>query len=532
MQQTRTNPPSEPAAGCQRSGSGTAEPPLFPLDERTTSQSASQEISYPNDTPSNRTNLPSLLLRAGRNDLFPLPRTSTEIERSDILPSDVVTGTKRHLSPNSTPEADEGRRSRRKRARLAEEEQAGKHCTSIRDFESPRKGDNRPIPPFSEQTHHKRRTSSPSDFSISQAAATMLGRREGSGGIRTVQLARGHASSPVRHVRSGPRRSSSDRSSDLSSTQESPSQNTSQILAQIGILELLQQDERPTFIIDLADAVNLQPGFLKLLFVNTALKTRPELLEYVRGVGDNPCQAIASPSTFDEFKQWAVSFVKNGEAPAVSVPSYPYAGFVWTCSTLRKRLRVISCDPRYAPPSQSGSPTSSTMRHSQGLRSSPLAGSGISKEEASDYFGPEMSFPTVQNPVNSTATTARDASESADKYNSTGSALIASPVSNGDIESMEALINRRSPSQQTESNFPPETPVLNGHTEVHNVIPDEGFFDWTRLPESSALPPHIRFARSVDWAATSLGPIECWGADLRAMCNLIMASPHPAAMYW
>jgi len=59
-----------------------------------------------------------------------------------------------------------------------------------------------------------------------------------------------------------------------------------------------------------------------------------------------------------------------------------------------------------------------------------------------------------------------------------------------------------------------------------------GFFDWTRLAISPSLPRHILFARSVDWASTPLGPIEYWSNDLRAMCNLIMASPHPAAMYW
>ena len=59
-----------------------------------------------------------------------------------------------------------------------------------------------------------------------------------------------------------------------------------------------------------------------------------------------------------------------------------------------------------------------------------------------------------------------------------------------------------------------------------------GFFDWTRLPNSPALPRHIRFARSIDWASTPLGPIEEWAPELRSMCNLIMASPHPAAMYW
>jgi signal transduction histidine kinase/CheY-like chemotaxis protein/PAS domain-containing protein len=58
-------------------------------------------------------------------------------------------------------------------------------------------------------------------------------------------------------------------------------------------------------------------------------------------------------------------------------------------------------------------------------------------------------------------------------------------------------------------------------------------FDWTRIPlDSENLPAHIRFARSVDWASTPLGPVEDWPTDLRLISNLIMGSPHPASMYW
>jgi hypothetical protein len=35
-----------------------------------------------------------------------------------------------------------------------------------------------------------------------------------------------------------------------------------------------------------------------------------------------------------------------------------------------------------------------------------------------------------------------------------------------------------------------------------------------------------------DQVWTSLGPIENWSYDLRAMANLVMGSPHPCAMYW
>ncbi len=62
-----------------------------------------------------------------------------------------------------------------------------------------------------------------------------------------------------------------------------------------------------------------------------------------------------------------------------------------------------------------------------------------------------------------------------------------------------------------------------------SVIPS---FDWTRISVTPSLPEHLQFARSIDWASTPLGPIHQWPADLRTMSNLIMGSPHPAAMYW
>lgn len=55
---------------------------------------------------------------------------------------------------------------------------------------------------------------------------------------------------------------------------------------------------------------------------------------------------------------------------------------------------------------------------------------------------------------------------------------------------------------------------------MQSRYPETSSFDWTRLSMSAALPKHIQFARSIDWASTPLGPIENWTFDLRAMCNL------------
>ncbi|KAF3122421.1 hypothetical protein TWF594_002837 [Orbilia oligospora] len=61
---------------------------------------------------------------------------------------------------------------------------------------------------------------------------------------------------------------------------------------------------------------------------------------------------------------------------------------------------------------------------------------------------------------------------------------------------------------------------------------DYGFFDWSRLPPEVVSDPHLELVRAVDWTSTGFGPIEDWPQSLRTMINLVLSSPHPAAMYW
>lgn len=44
--------------------------------------------------------------------------------------------------------------------------------------------------------------------------------------------------------------------------------------------------------------------------------------------------------------------------------------------------------------------------------------------------------------------------------------------------------------------------------------------------------PHVALIRSVDWASTSLGPMETWSSQLRFMCNFLVATPNPGIMFW
>lgn len=364
----------------------------------------------------------------------------------------------------------------------------------------------------------RRRPALQGAFSSTEAAVSMLKGRDDPGGVTTLKLARGSISNPS-PPRSGSLRSSSNRSSTAMSVDfgrvTDVDGTAMQALGSAGVLELLEQDERPTFIVDLADARNDHPGELHLLYKNAALRTHEDLLEAI--VGKATDIDSSEPSVDDahsEFKAWALSFVKNEESLDVCLLSYVFEGLVWNCSLLKKRFRVISGSSGYpkrmsmststsASVSQHGFPSSALTAGKTPTPLSPFvdsetrkhSGSPLKEElEPSDYFGESAALTTS----NLRAVTRSSPLVTTSPMDITPDGLLA-------YYSPDAM--------DTISKMPTLTPS----------------FDWTRLPISDTLPPHIQFARSIDWSKTSLGPIEDWSPDLRTTANMVMASPHPAA---
>ncbi|KAF2199914.1 hypothetical protein GQ43DRAFT_375115 [Delitschia confertaspora ATCC 74209] len=361
-------------------------------------------------------------------------------------------------------------------------------------------------------------------------------------GIKTVTLARGTFSglSPP-----GVTSASSGRSSEPSSvlTASSPDgrdkNEAVRMLSQVGIVELLEHDSRPTFIVDIADPSNFADSSdLHILFANSALRANSFVWELVSGrTSDQPADDLTLHAS-NQFKGWLLSTVIQGENLAVDPNPVEHGGIVWSCYTLRKRLRVATGN--IAPSATSVIPSTSASSEfalpfpasaSHQPRNSPKVAAGPNApHEPQDYFG--SSVRTAINdhakeqssspwPHNGLQQTAPETSQQAqfsiapgkvnlppvDGHPSFTNECVLSANCAGDVDAF--LRNSSSPKEQ-----------------------EVGFFDWTRLPLTSYLPPHIQFARSIDWASTALGPIEYWSSDLRTMCNLIMASPHPAAMYW
>ncbi|KAF1939000.1 hypothetical protein EJ02DRAFT_457342 [Clathrospora elynae] len=379
----------------------------------------------------------------------------------------------------------------------------------------------------------------PARFSGSEAAASMLSKTREDSGIKTVTLARGtyRGLSPP-----GPTSAPSGRTSQRSSLPRATSPDAREssdplrILGSVGIVELLEQDGRPTFIVDIGDDVaNYTPGStsLQVLFANSALRSSPSLWESVAGKPSEPTADEPTPHATHQFRRWLLSTPNQGENADVNPSPVEHGGMVWSCYTLRKRLRVVSGAlpvtalslPSISAQIQFGIPSASPVAFVSALSSDPTG-------EPQDYFGSTIPIPTVTQgePTPPVSAPHNDAYVKAgNDYDGSKLFPTSSKRALASVEDSSSFANECVLLAHTAADIDPFHREASGSPHDSH---DMGFFDWTRLALSPSLPKHIQFARSIDWASTPLGAIEDWSQDLRAMCNLIMASPHPAAMYW
>ncbi|CAK7242601.1 MAG: hypothetical protein STHCBS139747_004097 [Sporothrix thermara] len=242
------------------------------------------------------------------------------------------------------------------------------------------------------------------------------------------------------------------------------------------LVELLNQDDRPTFVVDTLkrDSKDNDPaGSFAIEFANAALQSLPSVLNCISG-SETVANVVADPGCEDDvahFKEWVLTLPAE---PALKQEPVVLAGWQWSASTLRGHLRVI-----------------------RGI-STDITGPLPSPAESSSSA---ILSETVSPSPKSTPNDANYTTEAA-KHDDADSSTSPGTIKEANLSA---------------------TPVLD------DAKPS---FDWTRIAISDDMPAHIRFARSVNWAATPLGPIEQWCGDLRTIANLVMGSPHPAAMYW
>lgn len=320
-------------------------------------------------------------------------------------------------------------------------------------------------------------------------------------------------------------------------------------LSQIGVVELLQQDGRPTFVVDLdGESSAGVHNLLRVVFVNDSLRTYSGLVEAISGMSEDESAGAPETGSYFDFRDWINSPVRG--SPNLKRPQqFPYSGFDWTCTSLRRRFRIVSGLPDASTKIPKSPSCGTKARNSVDVGDEKrraldfeVEGSqqaSLSVPEQEDYFGaPTPRSDSTYSPmiVNSANGSWMDGIPNGF---ATPSGHLNHPESQSPAETSPFITSpqpARRTTQRRQTSMVPH-PVVSRSSTGYSAVADPtgnapGYFDWTRVPSSANLPAHVQFARSVDWASTSLGPMEHWPPALRIMCNFMMASPFPAAMYW
>ncbi|KAH7028000.1 aerobic respiration control sensor protein arcB [Microdochium trichocladiopsis] len=244
------------------------------------------------------------------------------------------------------------------------------------------------------------------------------------------------------------------------------------------IIEVLDQDSRPTFVIDLDPDESITIGASRIapIFCNAALRSHEKLADTIVGT-----DGTADPALYEEFSAWATGVTKFDDSKDVFPLSFLFNGMLWTGSTVRRRWRLIS-------------------------------GNLLSATEDRPVTPLQPSKDSIINP----------------KPAATEPAALVS-VSTATIEKSAEQVKQSAAGTVTSSS---DTGTTTSSKRLFLASPEKAVADWTSDVTTGYLTPHIAFARNFDWGATPLGPMSSWSAEFRQIVNLVMNNPHPASLFW
>jgi PAS domain S-box-containing protein len=268
-------------------------------------------------------------------------------------------------------------------------------------------------------------------------------------------------------------------------------------LDSLSLKEILDEDSRPTFIIDLdPDFVNenitIQP-----VFCNAALKLHSRLLDSITETPEERINKDPATATYDEFRIWATGISRFNNSKDIFPLTILYQGLLWTGSTIRQRWRIISGNALYR--------VSDIPKN--GLSAALPPQPNIIKRNSEAAKARKVSAPVVATPEVITSAppprSANQQSETASAIASTTFSKVASSHSSG-VSSSITIPTR------------------------DDIVPDY----CVARPKAMIIDSHINFIRSIDWASTPLGHMDTWSQALREVVNLLVRNPFPTALFW
>lgn len=142
----------------------------------------------------------------------------------------------------------------------------------------------------------------------------------------------------------------------------------------IGVIELLECDSRPTFVLDLERTQHSDNALLHAVFSNTSLRRLPRMLNPVHEK-EGSWTDIHEWEQYSSFTEWATISPTYGHIADETAIPFGYQNLTWTCITLRRRWRIISGSPIGL-----SCPTA-FKKHCQSVCTAPRV-AGTQKEEA------------------------------------------------------------------------------------------------------------------------------------------------------
>lgn len=302
----------------------------------------------------------------------------------------------------------------------------------------------------------------------------------------------------------------------------------------LDIKEVLDADSRPTFVIDLDPDVaprNAADTAIDPVFCNAALKLHERLLDSVLQASNSASSAesvvsqeveptdgtgpapVEAPVTHEQFKAWATGVTTHDDSKDVFPLSFYFQDLLWTGSTVRKRWRLISGNRQWKAQDQP-----------------PLdLSSGCPPEVATGGIRASLELESKRS--HSRRAPSRQGRALTPEPGATSENSGVSMIGAGDDEHLSPVFYPR----QSNSGGSVKTGMSKSSKNISiNLasLPERNAIDWTSPEPEGLLSTHLQYVRSVDWSATCLGSMDQWSSEFRQIVNLVMANPHPAALFW
>lgn len=251
--------------------------------------------------------------------------------------------------------------------------------------------------------------------------------------------------------------------------------------------QLLDMDNRPTFVLDMENYVYGNQLVVRPIFCNAALRMQEQLFLKVIGSAREDPEDSDRGANYEEFRKWATIISKFRDSRDIFPLTMEYAKFIWTVFCIQPNWKVITGHP--------------VFRNEDIPGRGPLSASAPASEKK--WYGVRV----------------RD-----DKK------ALASAAATPKHDIVENTKQPKSP--QTNIGLEEEKNRISSVSAVALSAFECSVPDWTVANPKGVLSEHLTFVRSIDWSKTPLGAMNTWTIQFREIICLVMRNPHPSSVFW